>query len=330
MEPFHHRDAAANGLTLDQVRGPSFVHPTNGVAIGTDSANDLDAVCRSVLLALPADAVFTHLTAATLRGWWLPFVPEAPLIACTSGDAAHLNRRGVYVRRCEIPPGHRATVRDIPVASAAWTIVELAEHLTLIDLVTVIDCALYRKDVTVGAIRDTMRKGRRGVRVLRRALELCDGRSESPWESVLRLLFQLSGIEVDPQQKLHDPRGHVIARVDLRIRGTNRVAEYVGAGHRDLEQHRDDLRREKAMARLGVGRYGYTEIEIRSQPALIVKDGEDALGLRHDPSRLKFWDHEFERSSLSEPGRRALIRRLRRFVRTTTPRPTNPATGANR
>lgn len=312
-----------------QLRNPSLAHPANGVAIPRESSDDLDAICLALSLILPADAVYTHITGAKLRDWWLPFIPNAPIIACTWGEAPHHNRRGVYIRRCEMPPGHRSMVRGIPVASAEWTIIELSEHFGLIDLVIVIDCALHRNEVTVESIRATMVRGRRGVRVLRRALELSNGKSESPWESTLRLLFELSGIRVDPQVVLKDARDGFVARADLLIRGTKRIAEYDGAGHRKRGQHRDDLRREKACARIGYERFGYTDIEIRKQPALVVRDGENALGLRHDPSRLKFWYHEFERSSVSDNGRRALIRRLHRFARSTSPRPTRTASGAN-
>ena len=329
MEPILHRDRHHHGLTPDQLRSPSLVHPVDGVSIAREEVGDLVVVCRSIHRVLPSDVVFTHLTSGRLREWWLPFIPDEPILACTGGEAPHHDRRGVYVRRCDIPVGHRRTVRGVPVASAEWTIVELAEHLSLIDLVVVLDCALHRGDLTVEAIRSTMRKGRRGVRVLRRALDLCDGRSESPWESVLRLLFSLSGIPVDPQVVLRDASGAFVAWVDLLIRGTNRVAEYDGAGHRDREQHRDDLRREKACARLGFERFGYTEIEIRNHAALVVRDAEDALGLRPEPSRLKTWNDEFASSSLSPAGRRALIRRLSRFARTTTPRPPKPASGAD-
>lgn len=329
MEPIVHRTAASLGLSPRQLRNTALVQPVDGVSIGRDEAGDLETVCRAILPVLPADSVFTHIASGRLRGWWLPYLPEAPLVACTRGEAPHLDRRGVYVRRCEIPKGHRTSVHAIPVASAEWTIIEMAEHLSLIDLVIAIDCALHRGETSVDSIRATMRKGRRGVPVLRRALDLCDGRSESPWESALRLLFVLSGIPVDPQVEIRDVNGVFVARVDLLVRGTKRIAEYDGGGHRDRDQHRDDLRREKECARLGFERFGYTEIEIRKNPLLIIRDAEQALGLQPRPSRLKFWDHEFEASSLSLSGRHALVRRLSRFARTTTPRPSRVASGAD-
>ena len=291
------------------------------------SAHDLMARCRAVDEVLADGAVFTHLTSAQLRGWWLPLLDDLPIIACTNGEAPHHDRRGVYVRRCEIPAGHRHLVRDVPVASAAWTIVELAEHLALIDLVAVIDCALHLGQTSVEEIRSTMRSGRRGVRVLRRAVDLCDGRSESRWETVLRLLHVLSGIEVEPQLLLRNEFDVIVARADLWIVGTRRLAENDGANHRDRDQHRRDLKREKSLSRLGFDRYGYTASEILGDPSRIVSDAEAARGLPRDPSRIGLWIREADRSSLSGRGLAALHHRLRRFVRQTTPR---PSSGANR
>lgn len=317
------------GFTPDQLRRPMFDHPTDGVAVHRDDSSDLIMVCEAVMMMLSGNAVFTHITSAQLREWWLPYIPDSPIIAGTNGEAPHHDRRGVYVRRCDIPLGHRSEIRKLPVASAEWTIIELAEHLSLIDLVIVIDCALHRSEVTVASIRATMRKGRRGVRILRRALDRCDRRSESPWETALRLLFELSGIQVEPQVVLRDKDGQFVARADLLIRGTNRLAEYDGAVHRDRAQHRTDLSREKACVRLGFERFGYTAIEIDRNPGLIIADAEAALGLRHDPRRLKAWQHEYAASALSTNGRRALIQRLARFARMTTPRPADSASGAD-
>lgn len=223
------------------------------------------------------------------------------------------------MRRCGIPTRHRERLDDIAVASAAWTIIELAEHLRLLDLV-VIDGALHAGDVTVDEIRRTMVPGRRGVRVLRRALDHVDERSESPWESVLRLLHVLGGVDVDPHMEIFNQLGSFVARSDLRIRGTRRLVEYDGAGHRERRQHESDLVREKRLARLGFERYGYVAAEILRDPGQVLRDADEALGRRHDPSRVLTWQREVTASSLSAAGRRSLERRLGRFVRTSSPR----------
>lgn len=267
------------------------------------------------------------MTSAQLRGWWLPPLEALPLIACTDGDAVHHDRRGVYVRRCAIPPNHRISVRGVPVASAEWTLIELAEHLALVDLVVAIDCALNLGHTSVEAIRATMRPGRRGVRVLRRALDLCDGRSESRWETVLRLMHVMSGVEVEPQRVVRNLFDVIVARADLWVVGTRRLHEYDGADHRVRQQHEQDLRRDKTLSRLGLERYGYTAVELLRHPERVIEDADEALGRRHDPSRVGTWKREAALSSLSRAGLAALGRRLRRFTRDKTPR---PSSGANR
>lgn len=330
VEAIRHSDAYARGFSPDQLRrSPHFVHPVDGVAQLAATRDDLVATCRAVALMLPDDAVFTHATSAAVRGWWLPMLDDWPLIACSDREAPHLERRGVYVRRCGIPPGHRTRVLDVAVASAEWTIIELAEHLALLDLVAVIDSALHLGHTTVDRIRATMRKGRRGVRVLRRALELVDGRSESWWETMLRLIHVLSGIRVEPQQVIVNAAGVAIARVDLRILGSNRVPEYDGSDHRSRRQHEEDLRRDKALTRAGLVRCGYIAIEIMRAPDQIVRDAEDALGLPHVPGRADLWRAEARLATISPNGQEALRRRLKRFVRKTSPRSVT-ASGAKR
>lgn len=320
MEPILNRNAAQHGYSPGQLRNPAMIRPVNGVSMLRAQADDLAACCRAIGLILAPDAVFTHLTSARLRGWWLPLLDDLPVIACTDRDAAHHDRRGVYVRRCAIPAGHREELDGIPVASAEWTIVELAEQLNLIDLVVIIDSALHFGHTTLDRILETMRPGRRGVRVLRRALALADDRSESQWETILRLLHQLCGIAVEPQVLIANAAGVVVARADLRIRGTDRLPEYDGADHRARDQHRRDLRREKALARMSCERYGYTAVEILRSPETVIGDAEDALGLTHNPQRLAAWRHEVGLSSLSARGLRALNDRMARFVRSSSPR----------
>ncbi|MCL3817096.1 hypothetical protein [Aeromicrobium wangtongii] len=321
MEPIRHSGAHARGFTSEQLRrSPHFVHPVAGVAQIASSADDLVATCQAIAMVLPDDAVFTHLTGAALRGWWLPMLDDFPLIACSDREAPHHDRRGVYVRRCGIPPGHRHRLHGVEVASPEWTIIELAEHLALLDLVAVIDSALHAGDTSIDRIRAVMRPGRRGVRVLRRALDLADGRSESWWETMLRLVHVLSGIPVEPQQVIVNAAGVEVARVDLRIVGSPRVPEYDGSDHRQRLQHEKDLRRDKALVRQGLERYGYIATELIHASDRIIHDAEDALGLVHLLGRGDLWRAEARRSTISAAGQAALRRRLTRFVRTSPPR----------
>jgi len=320
MDPILNREAASHGVTAKELRGPAFVQPARGVSMLASMEGNLAATCLALAKVLPADATFTHVTSAQLRGWWLPRIDDCPIVASTAGDGLHALRRGVFLRRIDRAHQHRESLDGLPVASAAWTIVELAEHLALIDLVVVIDCALHLGHVTVDQIRQTMVRGRRGVRVLRLALFLCDGRSESRWESILRLLHVLSGIAVEPQFHVTNEVGVVVARGDMRITGTRRLAEYDGADHRERAQHEQDLRREKALARQAYERYGYIASEILREPGRIIADAEQALGLPHDATRIHRWMHEARAASLTTEGWTALQRRMARFARNEPPR----------
>lgn len=303
------------GLTPDQLRGPGWSRPCRQLYLPPGYAADLRSLCTAYQLILPTGGVFTHLTAAALRGWWLPYaVSEIPLIVSNSADTNHLVRQGVYQRRCQLKPTDRDEFDGIRLAAPCRIIIECSEELCFLDLTVLIDSALHSGAMTLMELARAVIPRRRGVRTLRRAILAADLRSESPWETILRLLHELCGIPVVSQYVLNNDRGRFVARGDLRILGTNRLAEYDGAGHRERTQHQDDLRREKGVARIGWDRYGYTASEIYQHPEMIIHDAEMARGLTHNPARLKLWREEFARSALSDGGAAALFHRLRRFT----------------
>lgn len=124
----------------------------------------------------------------------------------------------------------------------------------------------------------------------------------------------LCGFAVTPQYEVRDTAGQVVARADLRIDGTNRLPEYDGAEHHNRDRHRRDLRREKALSRLQLERYGYTADEILRTPTRLLLDAERACGLPHDPRRLRPWLAQLRQASLSSRGRRRLHERLGRYA----------------
>jgi very-short-patch-repair endonuclease len=272
--------------------------------------SDLAAAFEAVL---PRQSGYGHVTAAALRGWWLPWLPvDLPLLATTT-SGVHVQRSGLYVRRSL----HTSMVQTQPMSlvDPASCLLEMAVDLALVDMVPLVDIAL-RTGCTVDEIRAAAWPGRRGARTLRRALALSDPRSESAWESILRLLHVLTGFtEVEPQAPICDATGAVVARADLLLCGTRRIHEYDGAVHRDPDQHAADLAREKTLARSGFERYGYTAAEIVSRPGRIVTDAEEALGLPRNSQRLQRWLYEVKQSTLSPSGRMRLRQRLERYAR---------------
>ena len=193
--------------------------------------------------------MFTSLTSAELRGWWQPLSVPHPVFVSVPSDAPHPQRRGLYVTRHPRPVGSEM-IDGIRAASAAETLLALARDLNLLDLIILGDSAVHLGDCTLEQLSSAAAQRRRGAPRLRVAIPLLDGRSESPWESVLRLLHISADVEVESQKKIYDEWGHFVARADLWVVGTRRVHEYDGEAHRGRDVHRSDLARERRLVEI--------------------------------------------------------------------------------
>ena len=138
---------------------------------------------------------------------------------------------------------------------------------------------------------------------------MLDGRSESPWESVLRLLHVAADVEVEPQKKIYDEWGNFVARADLWIVGTRRIHEYDGERHRDRHAHRADLTRERRLVEIDWQRVGFTSPQLCYEAASILTGLDRLLGRTWDPQRLARWNGLLEDSLLSATGRTSALRR---------------------
>lgn len=310
------RDAQLHGLTRAQLRGKAWWAPSHGLRASVGRPDTLVSRCQEQRAVLPPGSAFSHFTAARLYDLWLPRTPEwLPVQATLPPRAIRPERQGLWVARSRARMRRPDDLGGLAVVALPQLIGQLAEDLELIDLVVAIDCAMHVHHATLEALVEAIRPRQRGSPRLRTALALSDRRSESAWESILRLVYTLSGLtRIRPQEPIRDASDAVVARADLALLGTNRISEYDGADHRIREQHQRDLGRDKALSRLGIERYGYIKSEIVNQPATIVRDAEVAFGLRHDPSRLAPWLYEFERSSLSTSGWNRYLHRLHRFT----------------
>jgi hypothetical protein len=298
------------------VRRIRYEQVTHGVHAERGASDDLRAQCRAIQMALPPESTFSHYTGARLRGWQLPWLPEwLPTFASLPRGAVHLKRRGLYVARTD-EASLGGDVRDGVRIAAPWAILaQIAQDLSLLDLVAVVDSALHAGDCTLLDLEESIRPGQWGGSRLRRALELADGRAESWWETPLRLLHVWSGIDVEPQYEVRNEWGSLVARGDLWVVGTRRLHEYDGGHHDRPETRRGDLSRDKALARIDWERYGYVASDLTRGADRIVRDAEAALGLPHRPARTRRWHAEIAGSTLTSRGRAALARRLARFDR---------------
>ncbi len=258
-------------------------------------------------LVLPPSGAFTHLTAAQDFGWWLPPLPEDLPVFASIRHAEHRPRRsGLRIMR--LPHQFEVVTREgLPFTAPGETLLCCARDLGLLDLVVLIDAAVHLGWCTFEELVRAASARRRGAPMLRRALRWADGRSESPWETLLRILHVVCDIPVEPQFVLADEHGGFVARGDLWLKGTTTLHEYDGGEHRTKGRQRKDLARERRIGHTGWTRRGYTLGEVLNQGVTILRDADRSLGRPHRPGRIRAW-HDLLLESMFTPSGMARAR----------------------
>jgi very-short-patch-repair endonuclease len=289
--------------------GAGWLALGNGVQVRTEKADDLATRLRAWQLVLPFWSAFSSLTAAELRGWWLPPLPPRFPLFVASGRSDRIDRPGLLVCRHDVLQTWEL-LGGVRVASAPETVLACARDLTLVDVVLIGGAALHAGDVDLEQLRRTARLRRRGAPLLRRAIPLMNGRAESIYEDLLRLLHEVCGVRVQPQYDVVGEAGHTVARGDLLLTGTQTLHELDGGHHRTAEQQQRDLRRDRRILDAGFRRRGYTARDVLHTPMGILRDMDTAVEREHDPARIQAW-YSMIRDSLFMPsGRRRLELRL--------------------
>lgn len=280
-----------------------------GVQVRADVAHELRARLQAWQLVLPYFTSFTGVTAAALRGWWLPPLPAGLPLFVASGRSDRVSRPGLDVCRHDVVPPSEM-FEGVRLTTSAETMLGLARDLSLLDVVVIGDSALHAGWVTLSDLERVARQRRRGAPLLRLAIPLMNGKSESIYESLLRMLHVTCDIEVEPQYVVVDENGVFVARGDLLLVGTTRLAEYDGFDHLKRRRQRRDLRRTGRIEDAGYERRGYTMEDVLHAAVGVLRDADRALGRPHDPRRIEAW-HELLRDSLFTPqGRHRLMSRL--------------------
>jgi hypothetical protein len=201
-------------------------------------------------------------------------------------------------------------VRGLRVATVPEAITAAARWIGVVDTVALIDAAIFLELVSLEQLEAIAGTRRPGSRRLREALPLVDGRAESLWESLLRVLHVVCDIDVEPQWDLVDADGVLVARADLWVVGTNALHEFDGDEHEKAPRRVRDRRRDRRVDRQGFVRRGYTGGDVIRRAVTILEDADRSLGRDHDPARVRAW-HQLLRHSLFTPaGRIAFLARI--------------------
>lgn len=246
-DAFSVREARLAGVPPSRLRRSDLVGPTHGVRTVLPAAHDDTAGrCRELLPAIPAAAIFSHVTAARLHGLPVPFRHEVgPLHLAVPRPMRAPRRRGLIAHQLDVVDQHWLGGLPVPDPVEAW--VQLGALLAIDDLVVAGDALVRRKgtlaDVADLAAAVEAAAGRPGIRRLRLALGQIRPRTDSPMETVLRLAIAKAGL---PEPRVNHVI-HAAARsyhADLAYPEARLVIEYDGDHHRtDAAQFRSDMDR---------------------------------------------------------------------------------------
>ena len=221
---FTAQEALASGYDVDgitaELRRKRWIRLRKGVYADAEAAARADARarhlmdCVAVLLVLADGPVLSHASAATRHGLLVPRSAGPDVRVTTTGQWRV--GRGYRVAQAALPEGDVVPWRAFAATSVPRTLVDCAREWNQLDAVIALDAALHRGAATRAELRSAVLSARHraGASRAARALELSDGRAESPLETKGRLRFLAAGLPLpELQVDLFDERGFV-ARLD--------------------------------------------------------------------------------------------------------------------
>lgn len=269
-------EARALGVSRRQLQGGPWRRLFHGRYrwMGTEGGEDLRL--RAIASALPEGFAFAGQTAARLLGLDLP-AGRRPEVIVPPG-AVISTRAQAAIRRVHLEPEDRVWQLGLPVTSPLRTCFDLAGRGSVVEAVVAIDMALHAGLVSEGSLRGYIagHRGAQGVVGARRAIDLVDGRSESPMETRLRLLLVQNGLpRPEAQVSIHGPGNVFLGRLDLYYEEARLGIEYDGDNHRDRLV--SDNQRQNRLLEAGVHLLRYTSVDLFTRPIAVVAEVRAAL-----------------------------------------------------
>lgn len=207
--------ASSAGLSRQQIRtligSAGWTNPVHGILVEPHPRVPFQAGLRAALLARP-QASACHVTAARVHKLgglplWTP--AEKPQLLLPGG-AKQAQREGMQTFS-GLRSGESVVHRRFAVTTLGRTLADLALRLEFDDFICALDSALHK-----GWLPGQQKLSRRQAAVLKVALTLADGLSESTLETHCRLLLVRAGVGPEVLQlRLFDRNGICYARLDM-------------------------------------------------------------------------------------------------------------------
>lgn len=258
--PFAIREARELGMTWDVLQSSSWRRLSRGQYAWTGLRHDVELRLRAVSQRLPPRSAFSGSTAAWILG--LDLAPE-PIEVTIPRDLSIRARAGVKLRRSALCDNEIEVRRGFRITIPLRTVCDLGSRKDLVESTVAIDMALHAGLITRSALGGHIEShtGAKGIKRLRRALELADGRSESPMETRLRLQLINAGLpRPEVQSELRDSTQRFVGRADLYYPDVRLVIEFDGQNHR--ERLGADLRRQNAIVNAGYHILRFTAADV--------------------------------------------------------------------
>ncbi|MDQ2836982.1 MAG: hypothetical protein M3Y89_06125 [Actinomycetota bacterium] len=221
-------------------------------------------------------ATVSHAAAAAVHG--LPLL-RAPEHACvTLPPALRTREADLHVHRQPIPAWQLDAGQDISTTSVARSCIDLTRECGLDAGVVAADAAIHTGLCTLEELEAAYAscRGRAGLPSGRQLIELADGRSESPLESISRL--GMISLKPAPQSQvpLYTTTGLFLGRVDFYWSEFGVVGEADGRQkYTDDELWKEKLRQERLTDQgLVVERWGWS---VARKPAVLQAKLEQAF-----------------------------------------------------
>ena len=231
-EPFGYRQGIEAGISRSQLGSASYRRLVRGVYVAADAPRNAVADGRTALLLAGPRAFLSHFQAARLYGAVVPDVDV--LHASVTGNVHRSRRAEVVVHLSSQTP---TTFRGLPVTTPEDTFVDLASHLTLVDLVVLGDSLVRKRRTTPGRLVEAgLRAQGSARRRAGRAAALVRPGVDSAMESRSRMLVVLAGLpEPEVNVCFYDQFGQVRRRLDLAYRKHRLAIEYDGRQHAESQ-----------------------------------------------------------------------------------------------
>ena len=230
-------------------------------------------------------AVASFHSAAVLHRLDLLTPPASDTVTLTLPSGRAWNRLasdGVVFHSADLPPNQLATLYNLPVTTAARTVIDLARTLPFTDAVVVADSALRAEQATKPELRQVLDTCASwpGVKQARRVAAFADERAGSVLESAARVVFDEFGLDPpDLQVTIHLP--HDAFLVDFYWPEHGVVAEadglvkYTAGGDLVAQFRRDRLLRDA-----GYKVVHFTWRELTKTPELVITRIRQAFSAR--------------------------------------------------